>query len=152
MFFEIKNQNIFEIDYNKYNIDIIVNPVNTQGVMGSGLALEFKKRFNEMHSQYYYLCKNNEFNIGDLFLYKNNGKPYILNFPTKENFCNDSKIEYIELGFQKLIKLYNKDKFKNIVFPKIGCGLGNLHYNIDVRPLFIKYFKDINEFNVICLI
>ena len=70
---------------------VLVNTVNTVGVMGKGIALKFKKIYPEMYKNYRYYCENKQFNMGNLYLYKTPGK-WVLNFPTKINWRNPSKL------------------------------------------------------------
>ena len=74
----------------------IVSTINCVGVMGAGLALEFKLRFPEMEINYIERCKEKGVYIGRSYLYKEYGSPWILNFPTKFNWKYPSKIEWIE--------------------------------------------------------
>lgn len=107
--------------------DTIVNPINCVGVMGKGLALELKNKFPNMFERYVNLCKNNLIEIGKLWLYCDvESDKKILNFPTKKHWKEDSKYEYIELGMEKFVLTYKDKGIKNIAFPMIGCGNGNL--------------------------
>ncbi len=74
------------------NAKVLVNTVNTVGIMGKGVALEFKKYYPKMYQEYKDLCDNNQLNIGDLHLYKTTNK-WILNFPTKKHWRNPSKLD-----------------------------------------------------------
>src|SRR6266480_4059013 len=84
---------------------VLVNTVNTIGVMGKGIALTFKQIYPEMFKQYQVLCESRRFDIGNLWLYKTENK-WILNFPTKRNWRNPSKLEYIDAGLQKFAATY----------------------------------------------
>src|SRR5689334_10996064 len=85
----------------------IVNTVNCFGVMGAGLALECKYRYPDLYLRYKNLCDNKQFTIGQLYLYKTDGK-WILNFPTKYHWKYETKPEYIERGLQKFVKTYSQ--------------------------------------------
>lgn len=85
-------QNIFESP-----AQVIVNAVNTVGVMGKGIAKQYKQLYPEMYKQYRYFCEQDMLEIGKLWLYQDKSK-WILNFPTKKHWRSPSKIEYIELG------------------------------------------------------
>ena len=74
---------------------VLVNTVNTVGVMGRGIAKTFKRIYPEMFSEYQVRCQNQKLQIGNLFLYKTNNK-WILNFPTKRHWRNPSRPEYID--------------------------------------------------------
>ncbi|MHA1677011.1 MAG: macro domain-containing protein, partial [Candidatus Njordarchaeales archaeon] len=95
--------------------DAVVNTVNCKGVMGKGLALEFKKRFPEMYKEYRRKCEEGEIRIGYIHLYEIRQKridspfKFILNFPTKKDWRHKSKTEYIEEGlkyFRKYVADY----------------------------------------------
>ena len=129
--------NIFES-----NADVLVNTVNTVGVMGKGLAKEFKRLYPEMFHSYQKYCENNRFTIGKLQIYKTSNK-WILNFPTKENWRNASKVEYIELGLRKFVEQYEMQCIKSISFPMLGCGNGGLDWETVVKPLMIKYLNNL---------
>ena len=85
--------NIISGDLFQSDAQTIVNTVNCVGVMGKGIALEYKRRFPDMYYKYRELCIKKLFNVGQLWLYKTDGK-WILNFPTKQHWNNPSKIEY----------------------------------------------------------
>ena len=118
---------------------VIVNTVNTVGVMGKGLALSFKQRYPEMFEKYKTACEKNHLTIGKLMLFYEPDH-WILLFPTKENWRNLSKIEYIEKGLMKFVNTYAEKNITSIAFPRLGCGNGELNWN-DVRLVMEKYLK-----------
>lgn len=120
---------------------VLVNTVNTVGVMGKGIALSFKKRYTEMFTQYRDACDKHKLTIGKLILWYGPDH-WILNFPTKEHWRNPSKIEYIEKGLMTFVRKYADYNITSIAFPKLGCGNGELDWN-DVKPLMEKYLKDL---------
>ncbi len=122
---------------------VLVNTVNTVGVMGKGIALTFKKVYPDMYKNYRYYCENKQLEIGKLYLYKTPGK-WILNFPTKINWRNPSKIEYIEQGLKKFVVSYKEKGIKSIAFPKLGCGNGGLDFETQVKPLMDKYLSNLD--------
>lgn len=121
---------------------VLVNTVNTVGVMGKGIAKDFKLIYPEMFQQYQKLCEKKMFNIGQLWLYKTPHK-WILNFPTKENWRQPSKLEYIEAGLRKFTQTYADKNITSIAFPALGCGNGELNWETQVRPLMEKYLQNI---------
>lgn len=134
------------ITYVKGNIfespaKIIVNTVNTVGVMGKGVALEYKNRYPRMYDKYVELCENKQLDIGNLFLWKGTEK-WVLLFPTKKHWRNPSQLEYIEKGLKKLADNWDKLGTDSIAFPRLGCGNGGLDWNI-VKPLMEKYLSHI---------
>lgn len=118
---------------------VIVNTVNTVGVMGKGLALSFKQRYPDMFEHYKSICEKNLFTIGKLMLFFE-ADHWILLFPTKENWRNPSKIEYIEKGLMKFVQTYAEKNITSIAFPRLGCGNGELDWK-DVKPLMERYLK-----------
>jgi len=122
----IKKGNIF-----KEKVEAIVNPVNTVGVMGKGLALQFKKRYPEMFKEYRELCnQEHEFYIGCIHsYYVPNEERYTINFPTKKHWRDPSKLEYIEIGLDTLHSVIVENDIKSIAMPLLGCGLGGLNPN-----------------------
>lgn len=120
---------------------VIVNTVNTVGVMGKGIALEFKKRYPEMFDHYKKICDKHNLVIGKLMLWYAPDH-WLLLFPTKEHWRNPSKIEYIEKGLMAFVRKYADYNITSIAFPKLGCGNGELSWK-DVRPLMEKYLSDL---------
>ena len=121
---------------------VLVNTVNTVGVMGKGIALDFKRIYPEMFEQYQYYCENGMFDIGKLWLYKTSHK-WILNFPTKEHWRNKSRIEYIEAGLEKFADTYDSKGIGSISFPMLGCGNGELDWNTQVQPVMEEYLRQL---------
>lgn len=118
---------------------VIVNTVNTVGVMGKGLALSFKNRYPEMFRSYRHACDKNLLKIGKLMLFYSPDH-WILLFPTKENWRYPSKPEYIEAGLVKFVQTYADKSITSIAFPRLGCGNGELNWD-DVRPIMEKYLR-----------
>jgi len=106
--------------------ETIVNTVNCVGVMGAGIAYEFRLRYPDMYLKYQNLCNNNLLQIGTLWIYKTNGNKSILNFPTKNDWKQPSKVEYLEKGLQKFVDTYKEKNIKSIAFPLLGASHGGL--------------------------
>jgi len=121
---------------------IITNPINCVGVMGAGLALEFKTHYPEMYKDYVKKCEKKEVKIGVPYLWNN-----ILNFPTKHHYRNSSKLKDIELGIQYLVDNYQTLGIKSIAMPALGCGLGGLKFE-KVKPIFEQYFSNLQDLEV----
>lgn len=121
---------------------VLVNTVNTVGVMGKGVAAEFKRLFPEMYEQYRKLCEANQFHTGMLWLYKSPNK-WVLNFPTKKHWRNPSRIEYVEAGLRKFVDTYSELGIYSIAFPPLGCGNGQLDFKTQVQPLMEKYLRNL---------
>jgi len=120
----------------------LVNTVNTVGVMGKGVALEFKRLFPEMYAQYRTLCEKKQFRIGQLWLYKSPQK-WVINFPTKEHWRSPSRLEYVEAGLKKFVQIYSSLGIHSIAFPPLGCGNGQLDFYTQVRPLMERHLKSL---------
>lgn len=132
------------IEYIQGNIfdspaQVIVNTVNTVGVMGKGLALSFKQRYPEMFNRYRTACEKKQLTVGKLMLFYEPDH-WILLFPTKKNWRNPSKLEYLEKGLIKFVNTYADKNITSIAFPKLGCGNGELSWD-EVKPLMEKYLK-----------
>lgn len=135
---------ILYVEGNLFNspAQVLVNTVNTVGVMGKGVALEFKRLFPDMYKQYRVLCEQGSFDIGMLWLYKSPNK-WVLNFPTKKHWRNPSKIEYIEAGLKKFVDTYAEMGIHSIAFPPLGCGNGQLDFKNQVQPLMNEYLRNL---------
>lgn len=120
----IRNGDIFST-----KCEAIVNPVNCVGVMGKGLALQFKNKFPNMYKDYVEKCRNNQVKIGTLYVFKENGVK-IINFPTKMHWKNKSELGYIRQGLLYLKYRYKEMGIKSIAIPKIGCGCGGLNWEM----------------------
>ena len=112
-----------EGDIFKSPAQVIVNTVNTVGVMGKGIALEFKKRYPDMFQAYRDICDRRKLKTGTLMLYYEPDH-WVLLFPTKENWRNPSRMEYIEAGLAKFCRTYAEKGITSVAFPKLGCGNG----------------------------
>ena len=121
---------------------VLVNTVNTVGVMGKGVALEFKERYPEMYHLYRDHCRAGRFRVGQLWLYRTLGR-WVLNFPTKAHWRSPSRTEYIRAGFEKFIATYQDRGIDSISFPLLGCGNGGLDFDTQVRPLMEHYLRSL---------
>ena len=116
----------------------LVNTVNTVGVMGKGIAKDFKAIYPEMFARYQELCERGQFNIGQLWPYRTSNK-LVLNFPTKKHWRSPSRPEYIEAGLRTFAAKYYIYGVTSISFPLLGCGNGELDWESQVRPLMEQY-------------
>lgn len=133
--------NIIEAD-----TEALVNTVNTVGVMGKGIALAFKKAFPSNYKIYRQACEDKEFNIGDLLI-TDTGQltpKYVVNFPTKKHWRGKSKIEFVEIGMQELVKEINLKQIKSIAIPPLGCGNGGLNWEV-VKPIILKNLETLTN-------
>lgn len=103
----------------------IVNTINCVGVMGAGIALEYRLRYPQMYEKYIELCDDNKIDIGLLWIYKSPQR-WILNFPTKKHWKYPSKKEYLYEGLEKFVSTYKEKGIKSIAFPLLGADKGGL--------------------------
>ncbi len=111
--------------------EAIVNTVNCVGVMGRGIALQFKKAFPKNFKAYAEACKGEEVKPGRMFVYETGGLAnprYIINFPTKRHWRGKSRIEDIETGLQDLVRVIQEKQIHSIALPPLGAGLGGLDW------------------------
>jgi O-acetyl-ADP-ribose deacetylase (regulator of RNase III) len=120
----------------------LVNTVNVVGVMGKGIALQFKERYPEMYKAYKKLCDSNSLDVGKLHLWRADDH-WILNFPTKTTWRMPSKMEYVEAGLESFVRSYRQMGISSISFPPLGCGNGNLEWR-EVRPLMERYLSKVD--------
>ena len=119
---------------------VLVNAVNTVGVMGKGIAAQFKKIYPDMFAAYRQYCETKQLTIGKLYLHKTPHK-YILNFPTKRHWRHPSQPTYIERGLSTFARTYASKGITSVAFPALGCGNGELDYDTQVRPLMDTYLS-----------
>lgn len=112
----------------------LVNTVNCVGVMGKGVALEFKKRFPRMAKDYEARCARNEVRLGRPYLYSDETGARIINFPTKGHWRASSRLSDIELGLDYLVSHLTEWGITSIALPPLGCGNGGLEWS-EVGPL-----------------
>lgn len=135
-------------DLLKADVDALVNTVNCVGVMGKGIALQFKLAFPENFNQYHQACQKNEVQVGKMFVVKCLiGVKYIINFPTKKHWREKSEIGYIIKGLKDLKETIEKLKITSIAIPPLGCGLGGLRW-VEVRPLIINELKSLESVDI----
>lgn len=130
-------------DIFKSEAQTLVNTVNCVGIMGKGLALEFKKRFPDMFKDYFERCQKKELRLGKPYLYKRLVPPGILLFPTKQDWRSVSCLSDIEDGLRYLQSKYKEWGITSIGVPPLGCGLGELEWNI-VGPTLYRYLEKLD--------
>ncbi len=125
----------------------IVNTVNTIGVMGKGIALQFKKAYPNNYKSYSTACKNKKVLIGKMFVTTDSnissGEKIIINFPTKEDWRKPSEYIYIEEGLDDLINVINLNQVKSIAIPPLGAGNGGLRWD-KVKDLIEKKLSSLD--------
>lgn len=115
----------------------LINTVNTVGVMGKGIALEFKKRFPEMYNDYKVRCDRGEVVLGRPYLFKTLIGPRIINFPTKEHWRSVSRIADIKRGLDYLVSRHKEWGVQSLAVPPLGCGNGQLEWE-EVGPIIYQ--------------
>lgn len=119
----------------------LVNTVNCVGVMGKGIALEFKKRFPDMYSDYLARCERHQVKLGQPYLYKSFAHQWILNFPTKDHWRMATKLEDIVRGLEHLLAHYEKWEIVSLAVPPLGSGHGQLEWRVVGRTLYYYLAK-----------
>jgi O-acetyl-ADP-ribose deacetylase (regulator of RNase III) len=129
------------------DVDALVNTVNTQGIMGKGIALQFKKAWPAMFKSYEAACKRGEVTIGHMHVWETasiTGPRYIINFPTKRHWRARSKIADIESGLDSLTRVIRELGITSIAIPPLGCGNGGLDWR-EVEPRMLRSLKPLTD-------
>lgn len=133
------------------NVDAIVNPVNCVGVMGRGLALQYKERFPDNFEAYARACQKKLVQPGKMFVFE---RPearlpkFVINFPTKRHWRDKSLLADIDAGLVALRTEVETRKIQSIAIPPIGCGLGGLKWE-DVHPRIMSAFAELDDVHVL---
>ncbi len=130
--------------------EALLNTINTKGIMGKGIALQFKKSFPDMFKVYQTASKSGQVAIGKMFVWQNPsmfGPRYIINFPTKDDWRRPSKLEYIQKGLIDLISVIKQLGIRSIAIPPLGCGNGGLDWET-VRPLITSHLEAIPNISI----
>ena len=138
-------------DLLRADADALVNAVNTVGVMGKGIALQFKQAYPGMFNSYKAACDAGEVQVGRMHVVELGEavKPkWIINFPTKRHWRQPSRIEDVEAGLTALVEEVRRLGITSIALPALGCGLGGLAWE-DVRPRIEAAFADLPEVRVL---
>lgn len=130
-------------DMFKSNAQTLVNPINCVGVMGKGLALQFKNRFPDMFKDYVKRCHSKQVHLGQPYLFKNESSQWILNFPTKNHWRSTSKLQDIIEGLQYLQQNYKDWGITSLAVPALGCGNGGLSWRI-VGAVLYQHLKTLD--------
>jgi O-acetyl-ADP-ribose deacetylase (regulator of RNase III) len=131
--------------------EALVNTVNCEGFMGKGIALQFKQAFPDNFKVYQKACKAGEVTPGSMLIVEPSElvRPkYIINFPTKRQWREKSRLEDIESGLAALIADVLRLGIKSIAVPPLGCGNGGLDWEV-VRPLIEKAFEPLPDVRVL---
>jgi O-acetyl-ADP-ribose deacetylase (regulator of RNase III) len=126
--------------------EALVNPVNCVGIMGKGLALQFRRAFPENFRAYAEACREGRVRLGELFVFSMPGtvRPcFLVNFPTKAHWRDESQLEDLARGLEALRIWILESAVRSIAVPALGCGLGGLRWE-QVRPLIEQRLGDLD--------
>lgn len=143
---EIKTGDILAAD-----ADALVNTVNCVGIMGRGIALQFRKAFPDNFKAYEEACKRKELQPGRMFVFRTGqltNPQYIINFPTKRHWKGNSRLVDIESGLKDLVKEVRQLGIRSIAIPPLGCGQGGLDW-AEVRPRIEQALKAVPDVQVL---
>lgn len=121
----------------------LVNTVNCVGIMGKGIALEFKKRFPEMFRDYVKRCDAKQVKLGQPYLFADLMSQWVLNFPTKDHWRSVSNLADIVEGLKYLQAHYQEWGITSLAVPPLGCGHGQLEWKV-VGPTLYRYFNELD--------
>ena len=130
--------------------EALVNTVNCVGVMGRGIALQFKRAFPANYKAYAARCRQGEMKPGRVFVFETGSSVpprYIINFPSKRHWRGKSRLEDIESGLLSLVKEIRGRKILSVAIPPLGSGLGGLDWSL-VRPRILEAFRDLEDVDV----
>ncbi len=137
--------NLLEAD-----VDAVVNTVNTVGVMGKGIALQFKRAYPAMFKSYQTAVKDGAVRLGRMHVWPTgqiDGPRYVINFPTKGHWRGRSRLEDIQRGLDDLARVIAELEITSIAVPPLGCGSGGLNWT-DVEPLIRRALGVLNDLDV----
>ncbi len=143
---ELIRGNLFDAD-----VEALVNTVNSVGVMGRGVALQFKQAFPDNYQAYEAACRRGEVQPGKMFVFHRNtfhNPKFIINFPTKRHWRARSKIEDIGAGLDALVDVIVRERISSVAVPPLGCGSGGLQWD-DVRPRIESAFERLPQVKVL---
>lgn len=140
------------------DVDALVNAVNTVGVMGKGIALQFRRAFPEMFDAYAKACRDGEVQVGQMHVWETGtaagtststvaGPRFIVNFPTKQHWRAPSQLAWIEDGLTDLVRVIEENKIRSIAVPALGAGNGGLDW-AQVRPKIEDALAEIDGLEV----
>lgn len=130
--------------------EALVNPVNCVGVMGAGLAKQFKERFPDNFRKYLEACETGAVKLGSVYVTEEDGplsRIYIVNFPTKRHWKDRSHLAWIACGLMDLRRTCGDLGIRSLAIPQVGCGLGGLDW-ADVLPLVEAAFYGLRDVDV----
>lgn len=133
------------------DVEALVNTVNCVGIMGRGIALQFKNEFPANFEAYASACSREEVQPGRMFVFETRrltNPKYIINFPTKRHWKGKSRIEDIDSGLTALVREIRDRGIRSIAIPPLGSGLGGLNWS-DVRPRIVAALRDLEGVEIL---
>ncbi|MBE0564698.1 MAG: macro domain-containing protein [Krumholzibacteria bacterium] len=130
--------------------EALVNTVNCVGVMGRGIALQFKRAFPENFAAYAEACRQERVSPGSMFVFATGQLTpprYIINFPTKRHWRGRSRLDDIEAGLEDLVAVIRDNGIRSVAVPPLGAGLGGLDWS-DVRPRIATALSVLDDVSV----
>ncbi|MEW2381457.1 macro domain-containing protein [Micromonospora sp. NPDC047707] len=131
--------------------EALVNTVNTVGVMGKGIALQFKRAYPANYAAYRQACAANEVELGRMFVFDSarlGPRRYVINFPTKGHWRANSKLSDIQAGLTDLVRVVRERQITSVAVPALGCGNGGLNWD-EVRPAIEHAFAEVPDVRVL---
>jgi O-acetyl-ADP-ribose deacetylase (regulator of RNase III) len=138
-------------DILRADAEALVNTVNCVGIMGRGIALQFKNDFPENFKAYEAACEREEVQPGKMFVFETRtltNPKFIINFPTKRHWRGKSRMEDIDSGLKALVEEIRTRSIRSIAIPPLGSGLGGLNW-AEVRPRIVEALRGLNDLHVI---
>jgi O-acetyl-ADP-ribose deacetylase (regulator of RNase III) len=133
------------------DVDALVNTVNTVGVMGKGIALQFKRAFPAMFRDYAHAAEAGELRLGQMHVWPTGqltGPRYVINFPTKGHWRAQSKLVDIERGLVDLTRVLRELRITSVAIPPLGCGNGGLTWG-EVEPRIRSALTEVPEIHAV---
>jgi O-acetyl-ADP-ribose deacetylase (regulator of RNase III) len=131
--------------------EALVNTVNTVGVIGKGIALQFKRAYPANYAAYRAACAAKEVELGRMFVFDSGllgSRRYVINFPTKGHWRANSKLSDIRAGLADLVRVVQDRHIGSVAMPALGCGNGGLDWG-EVRPVIEQAFADLPDVRVL---
>lgn len=132
------------------DVEALVNTVNCVGIMGRGIALQFRNAYEDNYKAYVAACKRGDVQPGHMLVFETNkliGPKYIINFPTKKDWRGKSRLEYIDTGLVALVEEIRQRNIRSIAIPPLGSGLGGLDWQV-VRPRIVAALAPLEDVQV----
>ena len=139
---EYKSGDLLQAD-----VEALINTVNTVGVMGKGIALQFKQAYPANFAVYEKAAKHGEIVPGKVFVFETRlftNPRYIINFPTKRHWRGKARLDDIEAGLKDLVKVIREKNIRSVAIPPLGSGFGGLDWN-EVRPLILSALEQVPD-------